>query len=246
MLRLKRRRRCRTTDSDHGYPLYKNLIRGFEPTAANKLWVCDITYIWTLKGFCFLSVVTDAYSHKIIGYRLAPTLAFHYTEEALDMALETTKGSLKGLIHHSDRGFQYAYYSYTQKLKKHHIRISMTENPDPLENAIAERVNGILKQEWLHHYEFTDIDHVRDILEPAIEFYNNKRPHASNDFLTPEEAHHRTGILKKRWKKKKAADVSIAKQKDDGIKQQNCLKVLTSGPSEDVIQPSALSLNSPL
>jgi transposase InsO family protein len=114
-----------------------------------------------LSGFCFLSLITDAYSHMIIGYTLAPKLEFHYTESALDMALATIPEHPDGLIHHSDRGIQYAYPSYTNKLRDHHITISMTEHGDPLENAMAERVNGILKQEWLSLYEFKDIHHVR-------------------------------------------------------------------------------------
>ena len=215
MLRIKKRR-CRTTDSTHSYPLYPNLIRHFAPTASNQLWVCDITYVWTMTGFCYLSLITDAYSHKIIGHTLAPTLAYRYTEEALDKALESTNGNLKNLIHHSDRGFQYAYYSYTNKLKQHHIRISMTENPDPLENAIAERVNGILKQEWLNFHEFTDMEHVQRILEPAIEFYNDRRPHASIDFLTPNQAQERVGVLKNRWKKVKAEKKGFSDEQKTG------------------------------
>lgn len=205
MNELKRRRRCKTTDSGHGYLTYPNLVRGFKPGGINRMWVCDITYVWTLRGFCFLSLVTDAYSHKIIGYCLAPSLEFHYTEEALDMALGSAAGGLDTLIHHSDRGFQYAYHSYVNKLRKHNISISMTENGDPLENAIAERVNGILKGEWLDLYEFEDIDHVRSILEPAIDFYNNRRPHASINFLTPAQAQEREGEIKNRWKKKKVS-----------------------------------------
>jgi len=240
MLRLKRRS-CRTTDSTHSYPLYPNLIRNFVPTTINQLWVCDITYVWTMRGFCYLSLITDAYSHKIIGHTLASTLAYHYTEEALDKALETAKGKLDHLIHHSDRGFQYAYEAYTSKLKQHNIRISMTENPDPLENALAERVNGILKQEWLNLHEFTDIEHVRSILEPAIEFYNDKRPHASIDFLTPNQAQERKGVLKNRWKKKKTTIGYMDDQQKNKI-NPDCLKTLTSAPSEELIQTSVISL----
>jgi len=202
MLRLRRRRHCRTTDSMHAYPVFPNLIRGYQPECIDRLWVCDITYIWTMEGFCFLSLVTDVYSHQIIGYSLASSLAYHYTEEALDMALSQVSGKLDQLIHHSDRGFQYAYYKYVNKLRRHHIEISMTENGDPLENAVAERVNGILKQEWLHHHQFKDIEDVRRILEPAIAFYNHKRPHASINMLTPVQARECTGKLKKRWKNK--------------------------------------------
>ena len=214
MLRLRRRKHCRTTDSEHPYPLYPNLIRDYKPVCTDRLWVCDITYIWTSEGFCFLSLVTDAYSHQIIGYKLAPSLAYHYTEEALDMALSQAGEELDKLIHHSDRGFQYAYYKYVNKLNKRQIKISMTENGDPLENAVAERVNGILKQEWLHHHQFKDIEDVRRILDPAIAFYNHHRPHASIDMLTPVQARECSGELKKRWKnktyKKKGTTQSVA------------------------------------
>jgi transposase InsO family protein len=216
MLKLKRRHRCRTTQSGHDKPVYPNLIRDFHPMAINQLWVCDITYVWTLEGFCFLSLVTDAYSHMIIGYTLAPRLDFHYTEEALDMALASTSGELKGLIHHSDRGIQYAYPSYTDKLRKHHITISMTENGDPLENAMAERVNGILKQEWLSLYEFKDIHHVRRILEPAIEFYNTRRPHASINLLTPVQAKEKTGTIKNQWKRRKPVHSPTSEIAEEG------------------------------
>jgi transposase InsO family protein len=201
MLRI-RKRRTRTTDSSHGYCCYRNLIRGFVPERSNQLWVSDITYIRTLTGFCYLSLVTDAYSHKIVGWTLAPKMEYHYTQEALQMAIDGTKKPLKGLIHHSDRGFQYAYTFYTDLLHENGMRISMTENGDPLENAVAERVNGILKQEWLHFHSFKNIEHARSILEPAIAFYNTRRPHASINFLTPEQAENQEGVLRNRWKKK--------------------------------------------
>ncbi|KAA6336425.1 hypothetical protein EZS27_015420 [termite gut metagenome] len=110
MLRLKKRK-VRTTDSTHPYPRYPNLIRGFVPEEINQLWVSDITYIWTHTGFCFLSLVTDGYSHKIVGWVLAQSLAFHDTEEALWQAISKADKPLTGLIHHSDRGGQYAYKS---------------------------------------------------------------------------------------------------------------------------------------
>jgi transposase InsO family protein len=199
-----KKRKTRTTDSSHGYARYPNLIRGFLPEEINQLWVSDITYIWTAAGFCFLSLVTDAYSHKIVGWRLAPTLAYGHTEEALLMAIGNAKSPLEGLIHHSDRGVQYAYPHYTDVLRKEGIRISMTENGDPLENAVAERINGILKQEWLHGHDFGNEAEVLAVLEPAIEFYNTRRPHASIDYLTPEQAESKRGVLINRWKKKTA------------------------------------------
>lgn len=198
MLAVKKSR-CRTTFGQKTG--YTNLAAGFIPLKINQLWVADITYIRIGDGkFCYLSLVTDAYSHKIIGWVLAPRMEFHYTQEALEMAINAAKGPLQGLIHHSDRGFQYNYTAYTDLLRQHKIRISMTQGGNPRENAVAERANGILKQEWLGLHDFKNIEEVRQVLEPAIEFYNTKRPHASIDFLTPEEAEKRTGALKKHWK----------------------------------------------
>lgn len=202
MLRL-RKRKTRTTDSGHPYPRYPNLIRGFVPERINRLWVSDITYVRLMEGFCFLSLITDAYSHKIVGWKLAPTLQYHYTREALEMAIAQAGKPLSGLIHHSDRGGQYAHPNYTEMLRKEGIRVSMTESGDPLDNAVAERINGILKQEWLHFHEFENMEQVRSVLEPAIEFYNTRRPHASIDFLTPEQAQNQQGKLQNRWKKKR-------------------------------------------
>lgn len=197
MLRMDKRR-CRTTYGEK--TSHENLAKGFVPLSINRLWVADITYIRIRGGFCFLSLVTDAYSHKIIGRRLAPRLEYRYTREALEMAVGEAAKPLEGLIHHSDRGFQYNYPDYTDILREHGIRVSMTQNGDPRENAVAERVNGILKQEWLNLHDFEDIEHVERVLEPAIRFYNTRRPHASVDFLTPQEAEKRTGLLKKHWK----------------------------------------------
>lgn len=199
MLKIKRRK-TRTTDSDHPYIRYKNLAKDVVPDAANQLWVADITYIWTLLGFCYLSLITDAYSHKIVGWILADSLKYIHTEEALRQAIASEEADLSGLIHHSDRGVQYAYPAYTGLLREHHMLISMAENGDPLENALAERVNGILKQEWLGRETFRDMEHIDAVLRPAIAYYNTRRPHASIDMLTPEKAHERRGTLKRRWK----------------------------------------------
>lgn len=211
MVRI-RRRHTKTTDSNHNFHLYPNLIKGFTPPGPNRLWVSDITYIPLSVKFCFLSLVTDAYSHKIMGWVLAPTLAFRYTEEALQMAIDNAHSNLEGMIHHSDRGFQYAYPSYISLLESKGVQASMTENGDPLENAIAERVNGILKQEWLNAYNFETIDDVRTVLERIIDYYNAKRPHASINMLTPEVAHQKCGTLLKRWKNYYSKKVAQVKQ----------------------------------
>lgn len=199
MLRLKKRKR-RTTYTDRDAPFYPNLIKGRTVDRANQIWVCDITYIWTLSGFCFLFLVTDLYSHKIMGWKLSTDLKYKNAEVALLNAIRHAGCPLDGLIHHSDRGFQYTYWSYMELLREHRIQASRTEYGDPLENAVAERVNGILKQEWLSFHSFKDENDICKVLEPAIHFYNERRPHASNNMLTPVQAYHGEGVLKRRWK----------------------------------------------
>lgn len=199
-LTLRRSRKsCRTTNSEHHFPLYPNLIKELTIVRPNQVWVSDITYIRLLSGFCYLSLITDAYTHEIIGYNVGDTLETKYTLRALDQAFERLSGSREELIHHSDRGVQYASFMYVNELNKQGIKISMTENGDPKENAIAERVNGILKQEFLDHYEFADLEEVKQGVDLAVDFYNTKRPHRSIDMLTPEQAALKTGILPKRW-----------------------------------------------
>jgi putative transposase len=209
MIRI-RHRHTRTTNSFHNYRLYPNLIRGYIPTTPNQLWVSDITYIPLSVRFCFLSLVTDAYTHEIIGWVLAPTLEYKYTQQALQNAINYADADLNGLIHHSDRGVQYAYDLYINLLTSNGIKISMTENGDPLENAIAERVNGILKQEWLNQYSFQTINDVRPVVEKIIEYYNTQRPHASINMMTPREARQKSGALKKHWKNKYPKKLELA------------------------------------
>ncbi len=191
----------RTTDSNHPYKRYKNLVKDLQLTASCQLWASDITYIHTEKGFVYLSLITDCYSHKIVGWCLWPNLESKGVLHALEMALESNHG-IEGLIHHSDRGIQYCCHDYVNALDRAKIKISMTENGDPYENALAERVNGILKQEYDLYKTFTDYYQVLEQVKQAVELYNNYRPHMSCDMLTPNEAHKRTGDLKKHWKTK--------------------------------------------
>ena len=135
---------------NHWYRKYPNLIKGITPDRANQIWVSDITYINTKKEFLYLFLITDAYSKKILGYRLAKTLDSIHAVNSLQDAIKNACQPIPGLIHHSDRGIQYCSKEYTDLLIKHSISISMTENGDPLENAIAERINGILKDEYLN------------------------------------------------------------------------------------------------
>lgn len=198
----KKRRKTRTTNSNHNYLKYPDLIKTLKLTHPHQVWVSDITYIPIKeKSFCFLSILTDAYTKEIIGFSVGETLETSHTLKALKMALDRI-GIQKGLhlIHHSDRGVQYACNLYTQQLRENNIRISMTESGDPKDNAIAERVNGIIKQEFLNHLTFKHIDEVKRTVERAVKFYNTERPHRSLNMMTPIEAAKNPGKVRKLWK----------------------------------------------
>ena len=199
MLITKRKRRgCITTLSRHRFKKYPNIIRDFIPLAPNQLWVSDITYIHLSNGFAYLSLITDAYSRKIVGFYLSETLSAQGSLKALKMAIANNPNRA-GLIHHSDRGVQYCCDKYVKLLTDKGIKISMTENGDPLENAIAERVNGILKQELLDEV-FPNFKIAQEEIAIACSTYNHLRPHGSINNLKPMEAHMQTGEIKKRWK----------------------------------------------
>lgn len=198
---LKRPRPRRTTNSNHRYHKYRNLIKGFVPTEPNTLWVSDITYIDTLNGCCYLHLITDAYSRKIVGWCLSETLHAAHTVKALKMAVGTTgKGTLEGLIHHSDRGVQYCCDEYVNLLTDYHIRISMTEDCNPTDNAIAERVNGTLKTEVIYREQrFFGFEDAKRRIASFIDFYNDKRPHSSIGMKVPSQAHQESGEQRKCW-----------------------------------------------
>lgn len=200
LLIRRKRRRAVTTHSNHWYRRYPNLIKGLEPTSANKLWVSDITYWRTPFGFLYISFITDAYSHKIVGYHLADNLEAVNNVKALQMALNSLIGKTEDLIHHSDRGIQYCCMEYVNMLRDHQIKISMTESGDPLENPIAERINGIIKEEYLKHNNVLDKSMAYEVLSRSIQLYNNERPHLSTNLMTPKQAHQLTGKLNKQWK----------------------------------------------
>lgn len=200
-------RRPRTTDSTHGLPVYPDLVKDLIPTCANSIWVADITYIpiWLDKCtyvFCYASLVMDSYTKEIIGWSIGPTLEASYPIEALKMSLSRLEGGSlpsTGLIHHSDRGVQYASAEYVNILKRHGIRVSMTESGDPKDNAQAERINNTLKNELLKGMRFTDIRQVKDAVRKAVAFYNSERPHMSLDMMTPSEASGHSGEIRKLW-----------------------------------------------
>lgn len=209
-------RKPRTTDSSHGLPVFPNLAYDFIPMAINQLWVSDITYIpvWLNDReytFCYLSLIMDAYSHEIIGWALGATLETLYPAKAVKTALKRLEGLDKEvaekLIHHSDRGVQYASKEYLDILAEHNIKVSMTENGDPKENAMAERINNTVKNELLKGLRFTSIMEVRAALEVAVEFYNTRRPHMSVDMMTPEEAAKCNGEIRKWWKSYREAAI---------------------------------------
>ena len=197
-----RRRRYVTTDSRHCLRKYPNLIKELSITRINQVWVSDITYVRIgMDGFAYLSLITDAYSHQIVGWCLHNTLDTAGPQKALSMAIsnenitEQTK-----LIHHSDRGTQYCSTQYVTTLKETGIAISMTDGGNPYENAIAERTNGILKREWINQEKYSDIRIARGRICQIIYSYNYNRPHLSLGMLTPVAARSVNGGFKKLWK----------------------------------------------
>jgi putative transposase len=177
-----------TTQSNHRFWIHQNLTHEFIPQNPNQLWVSDITYIRTLEGFCYLALITDAYSRKIVGYDLSDSLNLEGCLRALKLATQTAS-DLTRLIHHSDRGFQYCSHPYTDFLKEHGVRISMAEKGNCYENALAERVNGILKSEFNLDYTFKTRELAMKAVHNSIYIYNHHRPHLSLDLKTPVQMH---------------------------------------------------------
>ncbi|MCI0447775.1 IS3 family transposase [bacterium] len=187
-LLVKRKKKyAKTTNSFHRYRTYDNLIKSLVIERVHQVWVSDITYIRLSSGFCYLALVTDLYSRKIVGYDLSLSLSLDGALRALQMALKDTPG--EGLIHHSDRGVQYCADDYIALLQNHGARISMGEAGNPYENAVAERLNGILKDEYFLDATFTDFVQAHKAVKEAIETYNNWRPHMSLNYRTPAQVH---------------------------------------------------------
>jgi len=191
-----------TTNSNHWMKKYPHLIKDIEPIGPNHVWVSDITYWKTKGGHYYISFITDAYSRKIVGYHVADTMEAIESATALKMAIKTLKINAKGLIHHSDRGSQYCSSMYVNILKKEGIKISMTENGDPLENAIAERINGIIKGEYLFDYLIKTLLNAKEVLKSVVKLYNEDRPHSSIGNAVPSKVHNNdTDIeIKRLWK----------------------------------------------
>jgi transposase InsO family protein len=212
---LKRKRRCKaiTTWSGHPFYKYKNLIKGISLQLPEQLWVSDITFLKTERGFLYLSLITDAYSKKIVGYDLADNLESVNALSALKMAIGSKK-YVRQLIHHSDRGIQYCSLEYTRLLKEYGIKISMTENGDPKENAIAERVNGILKHEYLLYDRLTNYSSTMLSVKTAILKYNEQRPHLSCNMKTPSDVHENELITEKLWKNYYSKKINVNQYQD--------------------------------
>lgn len=178
-----------TTNSKHWLRKYPNLIKDIQITAPEQVWVSDITYIKTDEGNCYLNLITDAFSRKIMGYSIADTMTTEEMKKAYEMALEQRSYPEKKLIHHSDRGIQYCSTDYVRLSKDNHHLISMTENGDPYENALAERMNRTLKEEFGLGRRLLSKQQAFQLTEEAIMLYNHQRPHLSLKMQTPNSVH---------------------------------------------------------
>lgn len=183
MLIYRKRKFAVTTDSNHPFKIYDNLILGTSITRVNQVWVSDITYVRTKQGFNYVSLITDLYSRKIVGYHASNSLELEGCVQALKMALKHGKPE----IHHSDRGSQYCSYTYTRLVKQQNARISMAAAGNCYENAVAERINGILKQEFNLNVNFENLKHVKKTLQQAVRVYNEKRPNWALNLKVPCE-----------------------------------------------------------
>jgi transposase InsO family protein len=199
-----------TTNSHHRFRKHKNRILDLEINRPEQVWVCDITYIGKRDHPCYLSLVTDAYSKKIMGYYVAENLNTQSSLKALKMALKYRKSNILTLIHHSDRGLQYCANEYQRELIKNKVLCSMTQNSDPYENAVAERINGILKQEFMIDKYHQKIKITKQIIKESINIYNEQRPHYSNHMLTPNQMHCQNQIQIRTYKNKNSCKNVLA------------------------------------
>ena len=199
-----------TTNSHHRFRKHKNLVENMEATRPEEIWVSDITYIGNRNRHMYLSLVTDAYSKKIMGYDLSDSLDTQGSLNALRMANRNRLYRNTPLIHHSDRGIQYCSDAYQKLLEQYHIIPSMTESYDPYANAVAERINGILKQEFLLEELNLPLSDMKQVIRDAVYKYNNIRPHYSCGYKTPEYMHHQKLIKIKSYKNKQFSKTDLA------------------------------------
>jgi putative transposase len=200
LLIRQRKRKVFTTDSRHWMKKYSNRVKGMDIMRPEQVWVSDMTYIRVGNQWGYLSLITDAYSRKIMGYCFRGDMLAQGCIAALQMALDNRSYSGQTLIHHSDRGSQYCCKDYVDLLDAEQIQISMTERGDPYENALAERMNGILKGEFNLYSNSPSFEQTFQKIKASIKAYNELRPHGSCDYLTPCQAHRQGNVLQKRWK----------------------------------------------
>ena len=223
LLIRQRKRKIITTDSRHWMHKYDNLIKDLDCHRPEQIWVSDITYIRMGNQWGYLSLITDAYSRKIMGYCLRTDMLAAGPIEALKMAINNRRYKDQPLIHHSDRGSQYCSENYVQVLKGNNISISMTQNGDPYENALAERMNGILKTEFNLYGSQYGFEQTYQMVKESIAAYNSLRPHSSCDYLTPDQAHQLKGSMKKRWK-------SYPKKWNDAVEKHKQIITFENSP----------------
>lgn len=200
LLIRQRKRKAVTTDSRHWMRKYGNLVKTLVIDRPEQLWVSDITYIRLKNEWGYLSMITDAYSRRIMGIAFRRDMLAEGCVDALQMALSNRIYPQEQLIHHSDRGSQYCSGDYVDVLSQHNIAISMTESGDPYENALAERMNGIIKNEFNLQSSSLTFEQTHELILQSVELYNTLRPHSSCNYLTPAQAHLQKQPLRKRWK----------------------------------------------
>jgi len=199
-----------TTNSHHRFRKHKNLIENLEIVRPEQVWVADITYVGNRNNPMYLALVTDAYSKKIKGYNVSNTLETKGSLKALKMAVKLREYKDQQLIHHSDRGLQYCSNEYQRMIEKNKIKCSMTESYDPYQNAVAERINGILKQEFLMNIKNINIETMKILVKQSIDIYNKYRPHWSCYMLTPEQMHQQKNIKIRTYKNKNLRELQLS------------------------------------
>jgi len=199
LLVSRKSRKPKLTDSQHKLPTYPNKARNLHIDKSELLWVSDITYIKVFDQFCYLFLITDAYSRKVVGYNFSRRMTAKCCIKALNLALENRRYPDRKLMHHSDRGSQYCARDYVAILNCSDIVISMTENGDPLENPLAERMNRTFKDTFGLDENFPTFEKASHRSDESIKYYNERLPHSSIDMLTPDQAHQHEGRLKKHW-----------------------------------------------
>lgn len=214
------KRRISTTDSFHLYRKFPNMIKGMVVGRPNQIWVSDITYWRIKKGFLYISFITDAYSRKIVGYNVAENLLSIETVKALKMAIENAERT-GTLYHHSDRGLQYCSNEYLRVLEENDIQVSMTQTSDPRDNAIAERVNGIIKNEYPCSYQVDNLKDGKEVLDFVIMIYNEERPHMSLGNRSPSSVHAQKSKPEQLWRnyyQKNSSIVNTFQDREEAVK----------------------------